>query len=122
MSSGYALLVAENEAVVGFHGMFTADAGSHELLRLNIVVDDTPLGLQLLSSRVLTEYEQISIGGSSFLLPRSSELTMVDLTGRETRNRTRFSNCRQYAGQSSVSFSDMPAVETGPARRRSGAI
>ncbi len=50
----------------------------------------------------------MKIGDADFLLPESSELIMVDTLGTENRNRTRFSGCRQYAGESVVSFGDPP--------------
>src|SRR5438552_19172106 len=47
-------------------------------------------------------------------MPHASELVMVDLLGNENRNRTRLSDCRQYAGESVLTFVDAPVVDTAP--------
>jgi hypothetical protein len=50
------------------------------------------------------QYGSIRIGDADFLLPVASELLMVGTSGHESRNRTRFEQCRQYAGESTVRF------------------
>src|SRR5260370_12359810 len=50
------------------------------------------------------EYRRARIGDGDFLLPQSSELVMIDLAGNANRNRTQFTACRQYAGESKLSF------------------
>lgn len=54
------------------------------------------------------EYGRMQIGESSFLLPAASELTMVDLDGQEHRNRVRFASCRQFSGESVLTFDEAP--------------
>jgi hypothetical protein len=52
------------------------------------------------------EYARLPIGGESFLLPKSSELSLVEINNSQNLNRTRFSGCRQYTGESVLSFGD----------------
>ena len=46
---------------------------------------------------------------------------MTDASGLESRNRTRFAGCRQYSGESVISFAEPQpgAAETGPAAAQS---
>lgn len=104
--SGYKLRIGDREAVVGYHGSFWVNAESLELLRLEVIADDIPpsLGIAAASDRI--DYARVRIGGSDFLLPERSELTLTDVIGNESRNLTHFSHCRQYAGESVISFDD----------------
>jgi hypothetical protein len=108
LSSGYHLRVAPNEAVVAYHGSFWVQPESFDLMRLDLFADDVPTALGLEAATNRLEYARVPIGGGDFLLPRDAELVMTDLAGGEHRNRTQFSGCRQYAGESVLSFGDPP--------------
>lgn len=56
-------------------------------------------------------YERQPIGESTFLLPKSSEMTLEDFEGTQSRNVIAFSRCRQYAGESTLSFDEAPAED-----------
>jgi hypothetical protein len=107
--------VKPHEALVGYHGSFWADAETLDLVRLEVYADDIPPLLQLQSASDVMEYGRVPIGGADFLLPRQAELVMVDLAGNESHNRTRFSGCRQYTGESVLSFGDTAATVAPPA-------
>jgi hypothetical protein len=94
------------DSVVGYHGSFWADARTLDLLRLNISADDIPEELGLSGVTDTLDYARARIGDSDFLLPHSAELTLSELSGAESRNRTLFDGCRQYMGESVVSFED----------------
>jgi hypothetical protein len=111
--SGFNLRVEPHEVIVGFHGSIWIDAESLDLKRLEVYADDIPPILQLSDAITLVEYERARIGTGEFLLPSMSELRMVDLNGGSSINRAKFSRCRQYTGESVVTFED-PAEE-GPA-------
>jgi hypothetical protein len=108
MFSGYTIRVGEARGIVAYYGSFWVDADSLDLLRLEVNADEIPPNLPLQMSSDAMEYTRVPIGGSDFLLPQSSELVMVDVTGGESRNRTTFSGCRQYAGESVLSFAEPP--------------
>ncbi len=114
MLSGYHIRVSEHEAVVGYHGSLWADAETLDLIRLEVHADDIPPHLPLSSASDAMEYARARIGDGEFLLPQSSELVMEDLYGNESRNRTQFSACRQYAGESFLIFAEPTVVEEVP--------
>ena len=115
LSSGYHIRVDQAEAVVAYHGSFWADPETYDLRRLEIVAEDIPPSLRLQSSRTQMDYARMRIGSGEFLLPAASEMSMIDRAGNESRNRVRFTGCRQYTGDSVVSF-DRTADETEVAR------
>lgn len=113
--SGYRIRTPGHEAVTGYHGSFWTDAKTNELVRLEIDAEDIPEELGISSAHNLMDYERIRIGDSDFLLPFASELTMADLTGNESRNRTQFKDCRQYTGESVLKFDEAPESEPAAA-------
>ena len=108
LSSGYRLRVPPNEAVVGYHGSFRVDPESFDLVSLDLAADDIPEVLGLQASTKVIEYQRVNIGSLDFLLPKTSDLAMSDFNGVESRNRTTFHDCRQYSGESVLSFDDPP--------------
>lgn len=118
--SGHLLRVSGREATVGFRGSFQVDRDSLDLLRLEVVAEEIPpfLGLDYASDTM--QYTAVRIGPQEFSLPSSSELLLRMADGSESKNVTRFTNCRQYTGESILSFAG-PVGEPGsgaPAERR----
>jgi hypothetical protein len=110
--SGFQLRVGDRAAVVGYRGSFWADAATLDLVRLEVHAVDIPPHLGLQAAGDSMEYARVPIGEGDFLLPESSELSMLSLDGSENVNRTRFSACRQYTGESVIRFDEAP--ETSP--------
>jgi hypothetical protein len=115
MLSGYQIRIGPNEAIVEYHGSFWVDADTLDLIRLVVRADNPPPSLNLTEASDTMEYQRAHIGGGDFLLPQSSELVMIDLLGNASRNRTQFSACRQYAGESKLSFVESSPDAAAPA-------
>jgi hypothetical protein len=103
--SGHRLRVNDREAVVGFHGSFYADPVTLDVRRMEVVAEDIPAALNLLEAETAVDYERLRIGDEEFLLPVDSELKMArpDVVDR---NWVRFSSCRRFAGEATLSFND----------------
>jgi hypothetical protein len=114
--SRYKMRVGRAEAFVPYHGDFWADARNFDLIRLTVVVDEAPFELRLREAEKTINYSRRRIAGADFLLPDSAEITMTSLDGRASMNRTTFSGCRQYAGESTVTFNEPAAVTPGAPR------
>lgn len=107
--SGYQITIGAKSAIVGFHGSFWADPKSLDLQQLEVIADDIPRELGLDSASDRMQYARTQIGDAEFLLPLASELIMIDLEGQESRNRVRFASCRQFSGESVLTFADAPS-------------
>ncbi len=106
--SGYHIRARGAETVVGYRGSFWADPSSGELVRLEVIADDIPPSIGVSKALDVMDYERMKIGESEFLLPVAAELRMTDLAGNENRNRTQFTSCKQYTGESIVRFAEAP--------------
>ena len=106
----YQLQTSWGQALVGYEGSFWVDAVTLDLMRLTSAADDIPAKLRLKSTITVLDYGRVAVGRSTFLLPKGSELTMVESDGVEYRNRNTFSSCHQFTGESVIKF-DEPAPE-----------
>lgn len=106
----YQLQTIWGHAFVAYEGSFWVDPITLDLLRLTSAADEIPAKLRLKSTITVLDYGRIPVGRSTFLLPKGSELTMVESDGVEYRNRNSFTSCHQFTGQSIIRF-DEPAPE-----------
>jgi len=102
----------ELQDVVGYHSDFRVDAKTLQLERLVIAIEEIPPKLHVNRAGTELTYAVTRIGGADFLLPHSSELYIVNSNGMESRNITRFEQCRQYLGESVVNFAEPAASVT----------
>jgi hypothetical protein len=116
--SGLWLRVGEARGIAGYRGSFWADAESLDLIRLEVRTTVIPPNVPLAGSRSAMEYERVAIGDHDYLLPGSSELALMDLNGNESRNRVQLMNCRQYTGESILTFGEAPAAAAMPESAR----
>jgi len=120
--SGYTLRVPPRQALVGFHGSFFVDRESLDLVRLEVVADDIPAYLGVDAASDAMEYARVRMGGADFMLPSYSELSLTRSGGVETRNQIQFSGCRQFSGESSISFEGAPIAPQRPASASVGEV
>lgn len=116
-ANGYQLQSGSTAAIVGFHGSFWIDSTTLGLVRLVAFADDIPNALKLRSVVDRIDFNNVSIGKSIFLLPRSAQLEVRDTYGNESQNRTRLQSCHEFAAESAVSFDSIPVESfTAPPR------
>jgi hypothetical protein len=106
-SSGYVYRgPAGNQRVIGFHGSFLVDETTAELKRLTVEADHFPADDQISRVEDVMDYHTVRIGDGDFLLPENASMDVLFKSGAETRNETRFSDCREYVAESSIHFGD----------------
>ena len=110
-ASGYTLRVPPREAQVGYHGSFLVDRETLNLVRLEVAAADIPPDLGLMEAVDAMEYSRVRIGDGEFTLPASSELLLKKPLDIESRNRTEFSRCRQFTGESRLTFGETTVAE-----------
>jgi hypothetical protein len=113
--SGFRLRVAPREVAVGYHGSFWVDAGTLDLVRLELAADDIPADLGITAANDAIEYQRVKLEGGAFLLPASEELLLTDAQGTTSRNQTQFTGCRQFTAYSTFSFGEISPVPETPA-------
>ena len=103
---GFVVRTSNHQAVLGSHGSFWVDRETLDVIRLEVEAADIPPELELTRVGNSVNYMRARIGDASFLLPREAELQMIDLRHLDSLNRLHFSSCRQYLGESKVSFGE----------------
>jgi hypothetical protein len=116
--SGYEIGNFTDQAIAGYHGSFWADVETLDVTRLEVYADDIPPLLKINAAADAVDYQSIKLGQDNFLLPSRSELSLTNASGIQHRNRTTFSGCRQYSGESTISFEDAPAADKARAPDR----
>ena len=112
MVSGYRLRVSKGAwAIVGYYGSIWIDAEREEVTQIEIVADQIPLHLGLKESRLTIYYGDVKIGGESYRLPVRTDETTTTFAEHVSRNEGRFTGCRQFVGESKLSFGDPPPEE-----------
>lgn len=114
--SGYTIVTPGARAVVGQRGTFWIDAESLDLIRIEDHAVDIPRAVGMSEIGSTVEYARMRIGNSNVLLPQSAELVVTNLDGTEMRNKIKFSGCRVYGSESTVSFGD--PMEPPPAAKK----
>jgi hypothetical protein len=107
--SGYEIGNFVDSAIAGYHGSFWANTATLDVVRLEVSADDIPPRLRIDAASDAVDYQSVKLGSEDFLLPARSELLLTNIGGLQHRNRTTFSGCRQYTGESTISFDDAPA-------------
>ncbi len=108
MSHGYVLTKNGAQALLAFHGSFWVNPETLELMRAELEAEDIPPALKTSGAILAIDYGLIAVGAGSFLLPQATDLRLVSDRGLESRTITRFSECRQFVAESSISFEEPP--------------
>ncbi len=112
MPTGSFVRSGDKSAEVPYYGSFDVDPKTLDVQKIEVMVDQIPPEVGVKKTSDILEYTHVDIGGTQFLLPLQSDLTMVDTEGGESRNHVRFSSCRQFSGESVLTFDDpTPAPE-----------
>ena len=117
MRSGYSLSAGSGSAPAPLVGSAWFDAGSLDIRRMEVRVDDAPPEVRIAATRETTVYTRARIGEVEFVVPAESELWLRDRDGSESLNRTRYDQYRRFAGSATVTYGppeDVPAA--APAR------
>ncbi len=117
LQSGYTIRMGEKTALVAYHGAIFADPKDLDVHRIDVIAENIPPMLGLAATDTRMDYARVKIGDGDFLLPAESEMSMVDLDGQEFRNHVRLASCREFTGESVLTFADPPSgAATAPAK------
>ncbi len=111
--SGFELKHGPNKAITPYHGSFEADPDSLDIQRIVVIADEIPAVIGFKKADKSLTFARLKIGDGTFLLPAESELTIVENNNAENFNKSKFSSCRQFTGESVLTFDD-PSL-TAPA-------
>lgn len=91
---------------IGYHGSFTIDTQREELRQIIVDADQFPAVEQMCRVQDVLDYHNVKIADRDFLLPETATMTVLFNNGEESRNETTYSGCREYVGETTISFGD----------------
>jgi hypothetical protein len=106
--SSYRISKQRQSAVVAYDGTFLIDPKTFDLVRLTVHAIQIPeeLGCDITTT---VDYRSLRINNSEFFLPSDVDLRVVEADGAEAENRTVFTGCHEFLGESTLRFDDAPA-------------
>jgi hypothetical protein len=102
-----------NWTVAAYGGEFYADAESFDLVRLVIRTRGLRPESGACQDVTTLDYARVRLNNADFLLPSQALLQVTYAGGIQTENRTVFSACHEFRGESKLTFD--PAPEPEPA-------
>ena len=105
--------------ITGYSGTLLVDPVTADLVRFIVRTDELPEETDSCEVDSILDYTRVPLGGFEYLLPKSTQQRFIGRDGEEAENAITFAACREYRGESTVSFGVNPA--TGPAQAQSGA-
>jgi hypothetical protein len=104
LRSNYYLEGRQGGSIIPFHGSFSADAATFELVHLSIIADQVPPASGICSAETDLDYQLVNIGNQQSLLPSAFVLKMASEGDLYTVNRNEYTQCREFRGESTLHF------------------
>ncbi|MFZ0595275.1 MAG: hypothetical protein WAM39_32730 [Bryobacteraceae bacterium] len=90
--------------IVPYSGVFFADPKTLDLVRLVVDAERLPQQLRACDDTTTLDYSRIWLNNAQFLLPQNVLMRITGDNGSEFENRTVFSACHEFLGESTLSF------------------
>ena len=90
--------------ITAYEGTFLVDPNTFDLVRLVIRTKGLPLETGACEATTTLDYRRVRLNDAEFLLPAATRLQIVDTDGSERDNHTVFSDCREFRGESVVTY------------------
>ena len=95
---------------VAYRGTFLVNPVDADLRQLLVEADQFTPADRVCRVQHVMDYSRAKIGAGEFLLPQISTMDALYPNGVETLNETRYSDCREYVGESTIRFDDVDAA------------
>jgi hypothetical protein len=112
--SNYVFGNRREHVLTGYEGTFLADPKTGDLVRLVVRTSGLPADTGACEATTTLDYSRLRLRDAEFLLPREADLDILNTDGSDLRNRTAYSSCHEFRGESTVKF-DEAAPEANPA-------
>jgi hypothetical protein len=104
-SSHYRVRLEDSSIYSGYSGTFRLDPNTDDVVELTVVMDELPPITDYCTTITKLDFHVVQIGKVQVVLPARAEQRFVYPNGEETQNNMTFANCREYLGESTISFS-----------------
>jgi len=110
-NSSYKVKAADSWVFSAYSGTVLADPETGDVVRLAVKTVELPAATQCCEIGMNLDLKMVKMGGSEFLLPAQARQRYLLTTAEETENTITFSGCREYRGESTVSFTPQPGEQ-----------
>jgi hypothetical protein len=102
-----------------YSGTFQVDPRAEEVVRMDVQEDDLPETAEYCTTFTSLNFRETEIANIKLLLAARAVQRFVYGNGEEIENTTTFANCREYLGESKISFTEdsdpaQPSKKRGP--------
>jgi hypothetical protein len=109
-----------------YSGTFQLDPKSEEVFEMNLQEDDLPDSSDYCTTITSAKFHTVQIANVRFVMSARAVQRFVYGNGEEIENTTTFANCREYLGESTISFSQdsepKPGGSKGPPPEKLGSV
>ena len=113
----YLVGFADHRAVTGYDGTFLVNPQTTDIVRLTIRTSQLPPETGACYSSTTLDYARIRLQGAELLLPSLAVMRIFHRDGSVAENRTAYSNCHEFLGESTLIFgppANVPGAEQHP--------
>jgi hypothetical protein len=103
-SSHYLFSGGDSRVITGYSGSIFVDTATADLIRLMMQTDGLPVETGACESSTDLTYSRVRLNDADFLLPSRVDLHILNTDGVELQNRTVYSACHEFLGESTLSF------------------
>ena len=107
-----------HRVITAWDGTFLVDPKTADLVRLEVSTSQLLRETGACYATTALDYAQVRLKGTDFLLPSASVLKILKASGGESENRTTFSSCHEFLGESKISFDPPPDPHVPEASHR----
>jgi hypothetical protein len=112
--SHYRMKIYEGWTNVSYHGRFAVDTATDDVVWLEVQTGPLPPASMMCQTTTNLDFGVVSIGAVPFRLPTATRQQFVETNAGEVENRIDFSACREFRGESSITFgADAPPAAGG---------
>jgi hypothetical protein len=103
--------------ISGYTGTFLVNPETADLLQLNVRTEELPRETNLCEVDSTLEYSMVRLDGADYILPSLTRERYINQSGSEAENAITFSSCREFRGESTVTFGGDPHGATSSEAR-----
>src|ERR1700693_1993050 len=99
--------------ITGYTGTRLVDPLTAELVRLTTRTEELPAATHVCEVDTALEYGMVRLRGEEYLIPAVTHQRFIDQDGSEAENTITFAACREFRGESDLSFGVRHGVPEG---------
>jgi hypothetical protein len=106
--SHYKARAGDQWLITGYTGTLLVDPATADIVSLNVRTEELPAATQACEVDRTLNYSAVRLGGVDYMLPTLTRERFIAQNGGEAENTVTFTACREFRGESSLTFGETP--------------